>query len=80
MQSMVYVESGSRLSNTATQLREGPAAGLIMNRCSFLQAMVMVNTEGINSPERAVSVGLERRGRDETHGEVAQEGFNWCWP
>lgn len=42
--------------------------------------MVMVSTEGINSPERAVSMGLERRARGETHGEVAQEGFGWCWP
>ena len=31
--------------------------------------------EGMQSPERAVSVGLERRRGGETHGEVAQEGF-----
>lgn len=35
----------------------------------------MVNTEGMKSPERAVSVGLKRKGGGETHDEVAQEGF-----
>lgn len=40
-----------------------------------MQAMVVVSTDEMKSPERAVSVGLERRGGGETQGEVAQEGF-----
>lgn len=39
----------------------------------------MVNTKGMKSPERAVSVGQERKCGGETHSEVAQQGFGSCW-